>query len=293
MIDCEDCNGSLDTETWRDVFDAGRKAGYDIPAKQSTEQRASATDGGAAGDDETNTDTDTDSRRDPLTPSEVMAAAGLGEDDHISDLTDRQKAYWVYDVIDRSDDEHLLAAQPDGTLYRYDGGLWTDDGEQRLRELASKALGSEYSQNVLRELKEQVRARTTIQRDDMGAPAGTIATENGLLDLESRELRELRPDDRALFRLGAEFDPDADCPRFREFIGDVLRPEDIEPLQEYAGYCLHHWGQPYKRAILLLGPQDSGKSTFLHIIKAILGGSENVASENLNSLVNTRLSVFG
>ena len=228
-----------------------------------------------------------DGGTDALTPTSVMAAAGLGEDNSIADLTDRVKAYHVHQLIADHDDEHLLAVE-DGTLLRCDDGVWTDDGEQRLRELGRRALGPAYSRNVLRELKEQVRASGALAREDMGAPRGTVAVENGLLDLETRELRDLRPEDHALFRVAAPFDPDAECPRFREFVGDVVRPDDIPTLQEYAGYTLLHWAQPYKRALLLLGPQDSGKSTFLSVVRALLGGRENVSSENLNSLVNER-----
>jgi len=274
------------------VVHYAKEGGWEPETARSPDDSSSegtTTDGGtAAASASTDGPTEPETTNRALTPMNVMAAAGLAEDEDLSKLTDPQKAYFVYRLIEQSDDHHLIAAQPDGEILRYDEGLWSTDGEQRLREIAAKALGSEYTRKVFRELKEQVRAYAPVQRDAMGAPAGTVATETGLLDLETRDLRDLNPEDHALFRLGTGFDPEADCPRFKEFLGEVVRPEDLDALQEYAGYCLHHWGQPYKRAILLLGPQDSGKSTFLHIIKAILGGSENVSSENLNSLVNTR-----
>jgi putative DNA primase/helicase len=224
----------------------------------------------------------------------IMARAGLGEDGSIDDLTDRQKAYWVWRALDDSEDHHLLAAVPDGEdnpesiVYRYDSGLWTPDGEQLLRQVGADALGAEYSENVRRELVEQVRARAAKPRDALEADGGTLAVQNGLLDIVDREVRPLQPEDYALRRLGAEYDPDADCPRWREFLDEVVREGDIPALQEYVGYCLMHWEMPYKRAALLLGPQDSGKSTFLNVVKTLLGGSNNVSSENLNSLVNTR-----
>lgn len=284
VLDCgEWLEHDIDDETWREIYDEARDRGYDIP-----EQDHRKGDSRTAGVSATGTADDPDIDRDSLTPMSVMAIAGLSEDEDLSKLNDPQKAYWVYQLIEQSDDHHLLAAQPDGEILRYDEGLWSNDGEQYLRELGANALGSEYTRKVFRELKEQVRAYAPVQRDGMGAPSGTVATENGLLDLETRDLRNMNPEDHALFRLGTGYDADADCSQFKDFLGEVVRPEDIDALQEYAGYCLHHWGQPHKRAILLLGPQDSGKSTFLHIIKAILGGSENVSSENLNSLVNTR-----
>jgi putative DNA primase/helicase len=261
---------------------------------------ASAPSGGPAGG-ETDTaadgggDENTNSHAVALTPQSVKARAGLDdEDDDLTDLTDREKAYWVWQIIDDRDDHHLLAAVPDGkdnpesVVYRYESGLWVPSGEQLLRQIGADALGAQYSENVRREMVEQVRARAAKPRDVLEANAGMLAAENGLLDIEDRDVRPLQPEDYALRRLGAEFDPEADCPRWHEFLDDVVKEGDIEPLQEYVGYCLMHWQMPYKRAALLLGPQDSGKSTFLNVVRTLLGGHRNVSSENLNSLVNTR-----
>ena len=165
----------------------------------SSGQSSTVADGGTATGTEPGAATAPGVSPDVPSPAAVEALAGLGENDGLNDLTDRQKAYYAWQWIGEHRD--LLAAQPDGTLYACHDGVWKHDGEQTLREIGSRLLGSEWSQNVHRELIERVRASAPVDHDDLGTPAGTIAVENGLLDVADRDLRDLRPDDYALTRL--------------------------------------------------------------------------------------------
>lgn len=191
-----------------------------------------------------------------------------------------------------------LTLQPltDGSILKFENGVWIEGGEQILQETAEFALGRQCANNVITELIGRfIRTGDAIPRTEMGVPDGTIAVANGLLDLRRRELAPLEPEHHAIRQLPVEYDPEATCPRFIEFLNESVRKEDQMKLQEYAGYCLHHWGQPYKKALLLIGPTDSGKSTFLKTIRSLLG-IENIASESLDSLMSTRwgtASLFG
>jgi len=169
--------------------------------------------------------------------------------------------------------ERFATVGDDETVYRYhsDEGVWHDDGEDRIRRVLDRALGSEFSTRVLNETVERVRARTAVDRDDFDVPEGTVPVQNGLLDLETRTLRDLRPSDYATFRLPVEHDDEADCPRFREYLEGVTRTEsDRKKLQEYAGYVLMHGHMPHHKALFLTGPQASGKSTFIDVISSLL-----------------------
>lgn len=251
-------------------------------------QPSPATDGGATTGSRSGASTDDPSVFKRPSPSAVKAVAGLGEDDDLSSLTDRQKAYYAWQWI--TDHRDLLAAQPDGTLYACHDGVWKPDGEQALRVIGSQLLGPEWSRNVGRELIERVRASAPVDHDDLGAPAGTIAVEHGLLDVADRTLRNLRPDDYALTRLPIEYDPDADCPRFREFLDDVCRSGDLPKIQEFIGYCLEHWTAERKKALMLFGPTDSGKTVFCTVIERLFG-EDNTAAVSPQYLANERWGI--
>jgi putative DNA primase/helicase len=139
---------------------------------------------------------------------------------------------------------------------------------------------------------DHIRGRETIRQDEIGGPAGLVAAENCVIDLTSGEpqTEPHNPEYRFLSRLECEYDADATAPQFKQFLRDVV-PDgtDRQKLQEYAGYCLHHWGQPHHKALFVVGPTASGKSTFLDTIAAMLG-DDTVASLTPQQLTTERFS---
>jgi putative DNA primase/helicase len=139
---------------------------------------------------------------------------------------------------------------------------------------------------------DQLQARSQVEEQAFGGgPDGYIATQNGLIDLEAGEReREIQPSDHIRWRIATEFKPAAECPQWKEFLGDVVEAADIPLLQEYVGYCLRHWDVKLKKALMLLGPTDAGKSVFIDVIEALFGGEESAAtaSTSVQYLANER-----
>ncbi|MFB6254195.1 MAG: phage/plasmid primase, P4 family [Halobacteriaceae archaeon] len=230
---------------------------------------------------------------DEISPETVKAAAGLDDDDSLGDIPVRKRASYAWEVM-QENNVLIRNLEPDNELYVCEDGVWIPEGENELRKYARQALGHEFNATVVNELTEEVIATPPYShRESFGAPSWTIAVANGLLDLEAlfedddAALRSLEPEDTVMHQINTEYDPDAECPRFRETLHDNARAEDIPKLQEYAGYLLYHWGQPFKKAMMLVGPRDSGKSTFTRIMRELVG-QDNVASESLYDLISTR-----
>jgi putative DNA primase/helicase len=232
-----------------------------------------------------------------LTPVDVAIRAGLGEDDSILDLTDREKAACVWDLVRGTDDYYVRARRDNGSLWAYEDGVWNPNGERALRHAGRKALGSmNYGQNVLTELEAQVRGDPTveIETDDLGLPAGHLAVENGLVDLQAvadgageEALRELEPDDYAMTQLPVAYDPDAEYDEWADYVEEWAEEGRADALQEYVGYCLHIGEIPIHRALLLVGSGANGKSTFLAVVRQLLG-SDNTGSFELQTLANEK-----
>jgi len=230
----------------------------------------------------------------------VKHIAGLGEEGNISDLNDREKAACVWEVIRKSDENHVRCRREDGTFWAYDDGVWQYDDDRTLRHAARKALGSmNYGDNVLREIKSQVRGdeHAEVEGDELGLDTGMLAVENGLLNLDEaaeghgyEALRELRPEDYALTRLPVAYDPDASYDEWNDLVAEWSEEGRAEALQEYVGYCLEVGAMPVHRALLLVGGGANGKSTFLHIVRKLLG-EDNITSTELQTLANERDAV--
>lgn len=221
-----------------------------------------------------------------LTPRRVAEYVGRqpGENetlaDVIADLSDREKAAIVWELLKQSEEYHVRLHRGNGTLYAYENGVWKPEGQRTLRHAARQALGSSnYGTNVLRELESQAKADPVVEveGDTFGLESGVIAVTNGLLNLETETLRDLKPEDYALTRLPVAYDPDADAEEWKEFIGQVVETSKIDAFQEYVGYTLHRGGIPINRALLLVGDGANGKSTALNTVRALLGESNTTS----------------
>ena len=237
-----------------------------------------------------------------LNGSSVRAYAGLGEDGDISDLSDREKAAVVMDLVERNDDVHVRVRRDDNsrTLWAYDDGIWKPEGHRALEHAAAKALGSmNYGKNVATELESQAKSRPQLEvaGEEFGLQTGTVAVENGVVFLEAAAndagadaLRDLKPDDYALTQLPVEYDPAASYDEWEAYVEEWAEDGKADALQEYVGYCLHVGAMPIHRALLLVGSGANGKGTFLHVVRHLLGEG-NTSSIGLQTLANEKDAV--
>jgi putative DNA primase/helicase len=221
----------------------------------------------------------------------VVRRAGYDPDENsVEDLTNGDIALALDRIIHDNERQHYRVVR-DATeaIYAYDDGVWTDEGEIMVKELMRQATPNKNTRQLWREVCHQLRSdyRMKIDRDTLGAPAGTIATQDGLVDLLDGHVRELEPKDYALNQIESGYSPEADCPTFKKFVQDSCSVDEIEKIQEYAGYLLWQHAQPIGKACFLVGPTDSGKGTFIKAMKTVLG-KENVSAQSLDDLVSTR-----
>jgi len=206
----------------------------------------------------------------------------------VQSINTSQKANYTWNLAKKTGNDKVLA-QFKGPVYAYDDGVWRDDDNNRLRNVAYRALGdSAYSKRVVKELEDRVRKDRTKDPEELGAPEETILTKSGLLHLRDRDIEPVKPEHYALAKIPTEYDPSAECPTWEEFLEESV-PEEAErkKLQEYAGYTLWHHQQQFGKAMFFVGPTDSGKGTTLKAIKKVIG-TENTASESLHDLIQTR-----
>jgi P4 family phage/plasmid primase-like protien len=188
-----------------------------------------------------------------------------------------------HDFLTLAENDQLYA-------YKAEKGIFDDTGEAVVRRELTNGLEEQYRAHAMNEALDHIRGRTMVSQEEVGGEPGLIAAKNCVIDLKDMDSLEHSPDYKFLSRLGAEFDPQADAPRFQAFLGEVVPKEsDRKKLQEYAGYTLMHWALPYHKALFLVGPTASGKSTFLDTINEMLG-DDTVASLTPQQLTGERFS---
>lgn len=94
----------------------------------------------------------------------------------------------------------------------------------------------------------------------------------GEFDVETRILYPHVKEHYSTIRLPYSYDKDAECPLWIKTLGEILEgdQEKIAMLQEFFGYCLTSRMQ-LKKALLMLGESDTGKSTVLFVFKEMIG----------------------
>lgn len=111
-----------------------------------------------------------------------------------------------------------------------------------------------------------------------------VAMANGIFDIEAREMREHTPRYFNTWSLPFDYDPDATCPQWLEFLEDVFEndPESIRTLRQFMGYFISG-RHDLEKILALIGPSRSGKGTIADMIDALMGPS-SVESFTLKSL---------
>ena len=173
-------------------------------------------------------------------------------------------------------------------IYRYNGGVYADDGEEIIREETRRLLGEEATEHRINEVVAHIAETTYTPPEKFNPPKHLINVKNGVLDLNTLELKPHGPNPIFINQLPVEFNPSAKCPGIMKFLGEVLNPDDIPLVQEIVGYCLYR-DYPFAKAVMLLGSGNNGKSTLLRLIGALLG-EDNVATPSLQDLLRDRFA---
>jgi putative DNA primase/helicase len=175
-----------------------------------------------------------------------------------------------------------------GIMYRFNGGYYDTQGEQVICAEVRRLLEGICTEHMVKEVLAQIRETTYVPPDFFEPPVNLINLKNGILDINTGELKPHTPELGFLNQLPVEYDPSADCPLIKEFLSQVAREEDIPVLQEWCGYCLLR-DYRFHKALFLVGTGSNGKSTFLRLLTTFLG-KENVAATSLKDLCENRFA---
>lgn len=179
-------------------------------------------------------------------------------------------------------DLHVATRRENGHCYVWDPAekVLDSSGEQRIGEHLVRKLGTSHSLHEQKEITQKVRLLTA--QDGFGGEFIPVANGDLFLDGDSVRLEDADPERAPLSRSEARWDPDAECTFFEGHLQGVM-PDDREreTLQEYAGYCLLHWDIPFHKALFIVGPTASGKSTTLNVVQKLLGDVSKLSPQQL------------
>jgi putative DNA primase/helicase len=184
------------------------------------------------------------------------------------------------------EDLQLLSDPETGLMYRWNGHYWESFDEDHIRSICIRHLGNESQKSRAEDAAYQVKMLCTIphgrrvnDQDDW------ICLKNHMMNIRTYELKPHDPEFYCTYSLPVAFDPDSDrkCERWERYLQETVQTkEPIAQLQEFMGYVLARHTK-FEKCLLLVGPGSDGKSTFLKIMKELVG-DENCAAVSFQDL---------
>ncbi len=176
----------------------------------------------------------------------------------------------------------------DAFVWRWQArGVWTQQDDRAIKQAVQGRLDDEAMIDVTANLVNGVTDvfKSEIYRPEHEFNRGnpeTVNCLNGEIELHSGrwQLRQHCRENYRTTQIPVAYDPRADAPMFRAFLGQVFRDDPdrddkIKAVLELIGYTLMSHAR-HEKFIMLIGPGANGKSVLLAVLEGLLG-SENVA----------------
>ena len=204
--------------------------------------------------------------------------------------------------VSRLIEEYAFAAFRDSReLLVYHRGYYNGFAPTRIEQwveaqFQSAPDGKTAPERFVNEVISAVRRRSYAARTNFN-PEGKIRVANGILNIETMDFisheegsgnKPVEGEEKFTFKVPTRYEPSARCPEWIAFIeSSVPKPKQRLDLQEYFGYTLWTKGNPFKKAMMNIGPKDCGKSTAVETVEFVIG-KENIAAASLTELTDTK-----
>lgn len=173
----------------------------------------------------------------------------------------------------------------DGFMYIWEDQFYKSLSRQALEKLILIHTKEQCSASHLKDFSKICRAHNHVSFENFQAPPGYLNLKNGILNIDTQELIPHSPDFAFKYKLPHEYVKNAYPEKWLNFLFETFqgKMELVDLSAEIFGYTLIG-GDPWlHKAFILLGDGRNGKSTYIDVLKYILGSS-NVCAIPMQSL---------
>jgi len=167
-------------------------------------------------------------------------------------------------------------------IYYYNDGMYHQNGENIIRNITEEYMEELTSKHRKNEIVDYIRDKNYIKRSKFTPPKHLINLKNGIYNLRTKKLLPHNPKYKFINEIPIEYDPKADCPQIKKFLGEVVEEKHVFCIQEFIGYCLYR-DIPLHKAFMFLGSGKNGKSKTIDMITTFLG-RENTSNKEIQQL---------
>lgn len=202
----------------------------------------------------------------------------------------------AYDALLRQygEDNPYITVADMKSVFLFNGTHYVDTTPIEIKGYAERLMDPKPEEKVRAEFLAKVFSNNIRRRGFFTESIeGKINFKNGVLDLHGSD-SELLPHSADYGFQGVlpyEFDPEAKCPVFRAWFKSIMLDDRdlMRLLQEFMGYIVRGGEYKYHKALWLGGVGRNGKSTFIDLLKALIGPG-NFSVTSIKSLVGDKFS---
>ena len=182
--------------------------------------------------------------------------------------------------------------QTEPEMWIYKQGIYVPCGETYIKEEVMNILSNNFSSGYVNAVLKKLQASTFICIEEFFKEDDPyiLPIANGLLNVKTLEVTKFNPEKRFFSKINAMYIKGASCPKIKKFISEVVREQDVPLIQEMFGFCLV---RKYflKKAYMLLGRTDAGKTKLLQLLHSFLG-DKNCSSVSLHRLMENNFMTW-
>lgn len=172
----------------------------------------------------------------------------------------------------------------------YEDGVYNYNGEKVISQECEVRVGAPMmTTHTVNEVRNHIARLTFTDRERFNTEKYIINLENGLLDVNTGELKPHAADFLSTMRIPVIYDPQAKCPKVQNFLDSILREDDKKVILELFGYSLiPDYSIPV--VLILLGEGSNGKTQLLHLLGRFIG-KNNYTSVSLQDIEDDSFAV--
>lgn len=180
------------------------------------------------------------------------------------------------------------------TVFAFNGTHYVDLTPIEIKGYAEKSFNPRPEEKLRSEFLNKVLSNNITRRTFFADTIeGRLNFKNGVLDLSLKEttLKPHSPEYGFRGVLPYDFDDEAECPTFKNWLRDVMCGDaQLQAiLQEFMGYVVRGGDYKYHKALWLGGVGRNGKSTFVDVLKAMIG-TGNYTTLSIKSLIGDKFA---
>ena len=183
----------------------------------------------------------------------------------------------------------ITVGEKEREMYVYQNGIYFRSENEIIYPEIQRVLGKYITGGAKSETFHKIADMTSKNRSIFtSADLKFIPLANGVYNMGTKELLPQSPCYKFTYQFPVIYKAGEDCPKTKAFLHQVLSDEQFLIIQEWMGYYFYR-NYMFKKAIIMVGEGDTGKTTLLETITNLLG-KNNISSVTLHKMSSDKFA---